>query len=108
MAAGTAESNWFHLPAVAHAVFACVAVHCAGEFFNADGLSFNVSGCSANCERAAWVAVWCATDALGSAPFVGGVLGGVGATLEGLFGGRANFLLSMVLLDAVCGHNFAF
>merc|ERR1712159_436435 len=104
MGAGTAGNNFLHFPAVANTIAVCVALHCAGDFFNGEGLSFNVPSCSAACERATWVAFWCATDGLATLPFVGAALGGFGAMGENFFGGRANFLMSTIILDELAGH----
>jgi hypothetical protein len=89
-------------------MFVCVAYHCAGDFFNGEGLSFSVAGCSDACERAVVVAFWCATDALGSFPVVGSAIGEVTHKIEAGFGGRATFLMSMILLNAVFGYLIKF
>jgi hypothetical protein len=104
MGAGTASENFLHMPAVASTIATCVALHCAGDFFNGEGLSFNVPSCSTACERATWVAFWCATNGLATLPFVGAALGGFGAIGENFFGGRANFLMSTIILDELAGH----
>jgi hypothetical protein len=103
-AAGASGNNFFHIPAVGGTIFLCVAYHCAGDFFNADGVSFDLHGCSDACERATAVAFWCATNGWASIPVVGGILGAFTAPVEAHFGGRANFLMSCILLEAVCGH----
>merc|ERR1712159_502739 len=104
MGAGTSENNFLGMPAVASTVATCVALHCAGDYFNADRLSFSVHTCSAACERATWVAFWCATNGMATIPFIGGALGGFAAIGEGFFGGRANFLMMTIVLDSLAGH----
>lgn len=101
---GEASNNFLHMPALANIVCTCVALHCADDFFNSEGLSFSVPSCSDACERATWVAFWCATNGLANLPFVGSVLGGFGAMGEDFFGGRENFLLSTIVLDELAGH----
>jgi len=104
MSAGSAGNNFLHMPAVASTIATCVALHCAGDFFNGEGLTFSVPTCSAACERATWVAFWCATNGLATLPFVGPVLAGFGTIGEDFFGGRANFLMSTIILDELAGH----
>jgi len=108
MDAGTSGNNFYHLPALGAVVFRCVALHCSNDFFNTDGLSFNVGeSCSAACERATWIACWCGTNALANLPVIGTVfplIGVVTSGIEGIFGGRANFLMAMILLEAIAGH----
>ena len=104
--AGTAGTNFVHFPAVGAAVVLCVQLHCSGQFFSASGFRFTVSNCNANMERATWVAFWCATNGLATLPFIGGLLSGVGAMGESMFGGRANFLMSTIILDQMFGHLF--
>jgi hypothetical protein len=106
--AGTAGANCFNLPAIGLTIMTCVAIHANAEFFNTGGLRFTVDSCSQQVERAVMVAVWCATNGLATVPVVGGACGGFTSDLEGKFGGRSNFLMSMILLDAVCGHLLPF
>jgi len=101
---GEASTNFLNLPAVASVICTCVALHCSDDFFNSEGLSFSVHSCSDACERATWVAFWCATNGLANLPFIGSVLGGFGAIGEDFFGGRANFLMSTIILDELAGH----
>lgn len=108
MEAGTASNNFYHLPALGATIFTCVALHCANDFFNTDGINFNPGeSCSAACEQAAVAAFWCGTNGLANLPVVGSVfplLGVVTHGIEGFFGGRANFLMTIILLEAVAGH----
>jgi len=101
---GTAGQNVFHVPTLGQIMFMCVAIHCSSEFLTTSGVTFKLNGCSETCERAVWVAVWCATNGLSTFPIVGGFLGAIGGAAEGLFGGRANFLITTILLDATIGH----
>merc|ERR1712072_1103877 len=81
-----------------------VAHHCAGDFFSTDGFAFNVSGCSAAAERATFFAFWYASNGLANLPLLGEPIGNVTSQIEGLFGGRTNFLNMYVLAFALAGH----
>jgi hypothetical protein len=102
-----AGSNFMGLPAIAGSIFICILLHCSTDFFNADGLYFNIEGCSAACERAVIVGFWCGTNGLANLPVIGGVFPLIGvatSTLEGMFGGRANFLIAYFLFEEVAGN----
>merc|ERR1712072_610764 len=64
-----------------------VAHHCAGDFFSTDGFAF-----------------WYASNGLATLPLLGKPIGNVTSQIEGLFGGRTNFLNMYVLAFALAGH----
>lgn len=99
---------WGDFAVYGQAIFACVAVHCAGDFFSTSGFRFDVDGCSTACERAAIVAFWFASNGLSALPFVGEHLGKITGQAEDFFDGRADFLLQMILIWHVVGDRIPF
>lgn len=99
---------WGDFATYGQAIFACVAVHCAGDFFSTSGFRFDVDGCSAACERATIVAFWFASNGLGALPFVGEHLGKFTGQAEGFFDGRRDFLLQMILIWELVGDRIPF
>merc|ERR1719409_1086933 len=81
-----------------------IAIHCSSEFFNEDGFKFRLSNCSGNCMRAILVVLWCATNGLASLPFVGPHVGKVTGKVEGLLGGRAMMMMTVILAEEIFGH----
>ena len=108
MSAGDAGTNFLNLPALGATVFMCVALHCSGEFLDDTGISFNIAGCSDACERATCVAVWCGTNGLANFPVIGSYVASTSSWVEGIFGGRAAFLMTMIILDEVAGELWTF
>ena len=96
--AGSATTNFVHMPAVCSIIVLCVLLHCNGQFINGDGISFSFK-MTDNMERATWVAFWCATNGLATLPFIGGLLGGFGGIAENIFSSRSNFLMSMIIFE---------
>lgn len=99
----TADAFYGNIVVLAGAITWSVAHYCAGDFFSTDGFAFNVSGCSEAAERATLFAFWYASNGLANLPVLGGALGGVTSQVEGVFGGRANFLNMYVLVYALAG-----
>lgn len=102
--AGTATFDGaLMLPDMSKAMFTCVAVHCAGDFFNQDGFNFSISGCSASCERAVIVCFWVATNGLATLPFAGTPLQAAVGPITTVFGTQTEFLWMMILLNELVG-----
>jgi len=99
----TTDAFYGNIVVLAGAITWSVAHYCAGDFFSTDGFAFNVEGCSAAAERATFFAFWYATNGLANLPVLGGALGGVTSQVEGVFGGRTNFLNMYVLAYALAG-----
>jgi len=99
-AQGTAANSFYGLPDFSKAMFMCVAIHCSGDFFSQGGFDFSISGCSAACERAVIVCFWMTTNGMAT---LLPALGNGTAQISGVFGGNAQFLWAMILINELAG-----
>jgi len=99
-ASGEAGTTFYGLPDLSKAMFMCVAIHCAGDFFSQDGFSFSIGGCSDACERAVLVCFWMSTNGMAT---IIPALGNGTEQITSIFGGNAEFLWAMILINELAG-----
>lgn len=105
-AATNAASGCALIPmALGKGMMMCAVVNSAQSFFTQKGVNFHVgNACSQKIYEACIVCFWYATNGLAGLPFAGQYLALATAPVEGFFGGRDSFVLTLAVLNFLLGH----
>lgn len=97
----TAASGWFGFSIFVPMTFGVLAGTAADFFPLNKGIKITNS---ASAKRAARISFFLATNGFAALPFVGEAVGGVVSQATGVFGGNANFVLAVTILNHLFGH----